>query len=174
MSKPTYEELEAQVMNLEAALSTATESLANAHHVLRVETARSKELEAQVQGLAAENADLKHPGTYLPSKRETPITDAALAEIRNEARASAIPDGYVLVPQQIFLDASDIESICSQCGDGGPNYGDFSDGLLWVGDIQNDEGISIYGLHISSADYLEEGGITVCEFPQQLRKEQGK
>ncbi|WP_336707611.1 MULTISPECIES: hypothetical protein [unclassified Cedecea] len=38
-------------------------------------------LTAQVQGLAAENADLKHPGTYLPSKRETPITDAVLAEI---------------------------------------------------------------------------------------------
>lgn len=41
-------------------------------------------LTAQVQGLAAENADLKHPGTYLPSKRETPITDAVLAEIRTQ------------------------------------------------------------------------------------------
>lgn len=47
-------------------------------------------LSAQVQGLAAENADLKHPGTYLPSKRETPITDAALEAIRNEARAEGI------------------------------------------------------------------------------------
>ncbi|EDT1636510.1 hypothetical protein UJ54_004762, partial [Salmonella enterica subsp. enterica serovar Mbandaka] len=37
---------------------------------------------------------------------------AALAEVR----ASAIPDGYVLVPQQIFLEPSDIELICSQCG----------------------------------------------------------
>lgn len=102
------------------------------------------------------------------------LTDAALAEIRNEARASVIPEGFVLVPQQIFLDASDIESICSQCGDGGHNYGDFSDGLLWVGDIQKDDGSIVHGLHISSADYPEEGGITVCEFAQQLRKEQGK
>lgn len=45
---------------------------------------------------------------------ETPATDAFLAEVR----ASSIPEGYVLVPQQIFLEPSDIESICSQCGDG--------------------------------------------------------
>lgn len=93
--------------------------------------------------------------------------DAILAEVR----ASAIPEGYVLVPQQIFLDPSDIESICSQCGDGHESgYGDFTDGLLWVGNIQRDDGSIVHGLHISSADYTEEGGVTVCEFSAQLRK----
>ena len=97
----------------------------------------------------------------------TPATDAFLAEVR----ASAIPEGYVLVPQQIFLDPSDIESICSQCGDGHESgYGDFTDGLLWVGNIQRDDGSIVHGLHISSADYTEEGGVTVCEFSAQLRK----
>lgn len=97
----------------------------------------------------------------------TPVTDAFLAEVR----ASAIPEGYVLVPQQIFLDPSDIESICSQCGDGHESgYGDFTDGLLWVGNIQRDDGSIVHGLHISSADYTEEGGVTVCEFSAQLRK----
>lgn len=97
----------------------------------------------------------------------TPTTDAFLAEVR----ASAIPEGYVLVPQQIFLDPSDIESICSQCGDGHESgYGDFTDGLLWVGNIQRDDGSIVHGLHISSADYSEEGGVTVCEFAAQLRK----
>ncbi|EPL7797902.1 hypothetical protein P6Q94_004974 [Citrobacter freundii] len=97
----------------------------------------------------------------------TPATDAFLAEVR----ASAIPEGYVLVPQQIFLDPSDIESICSQCGDGHESgYGDFTDGLLWVGNIQRDDGSIVHGLHISSADYSEEGGVTVCEFAAQLRK----
>ncbi|EHF9046823.1 hypothetical protein J4K79_004378 [Salmonella enterica] len=87
------------------------------------------------------------------------------------ARASAIPDGYVLVPQQIFLEPSDIELICSQCGDGHESgYGDFTDGLLWVGNIQRDDGSIVHGLHISSADYTEEGGVTVCEFAAQLRK----
>ncbi|MDX7501413.1 hypothetical protein SJ593_00700 [Citrobacter freundii] len=98
---------------------------------------------------------------------KTPATDAFLAEVR----ASAIPEGYVLVPQQIFLDPSDIESICSQCGDGHESgYGDFTDGLLWVGNIQRDDGSIVHGLHISSADYSEEGGVTVCEFAAQLRK----
>lgn len=98
---------------------------------------------------------------------ETPATDAFLAEVR----ASAIPDGYVLVPQQIFLEPSDIELICSQCGDGHESgYGDFTDGLLWVGNIQRDDGSIVHGLHISSADYTEEGGVTVCEFAAQPRK----
>ncbi|HAU3212784.1 TPA: hypothetical protein JDH54_000900 [Salmonella enterica subsp. enterica] len=98
---------------------------------------------------------------------ETLATDAFLAEVR----ASAIPEGYVLVPQQIFFEPSDIELICSQCGDGHESgYGDFTDGLLWVGNIQRDDGSIVYGLHISSADYTEEGGVTVCEFAAQLRQ----
>lgn len=97
---------------------------------------------------------------------KTPATDAFLAEVR----ASAILEGYALVPQQIFLEPSDIESICSQCGDGHESgYGDFTDGLLWVGSIQRDDGSIVHGMHISSADYSEEGGVTVCEFAAQLR-----
>nr|WP_236651823.1 hypothetical protein [Atlantibacter hermannii] len=97
---------------------------------------------------------------------KTPATDAFLAEVL----ASAIPEGCAIVPQQIFLDPSDIESICSQCGDGNESgYGDFTDGLLWVGNIQRDDGSIVHGLHISSADYSEEGGVTVCEFAAQLR-----
>ena len=98
---------------------------------------------------------------------ETPATDAFLAEVRD----SAILEGYALVPQQIFLEPSDIESICSQCGDGHESgYGDFTDGLLWVGSIKRDDGSIVHGMHISSADYSEEGGVTVCEFAAQLRK----
>ncbi|MFZ5201916.1 hypothetical protein ACOY53_23620 [Enterobacter kobei] len=124
-------------------------------------------VETTFAALAAEVYDLKHPGTYLPSKRETPATDAFLAEVRD----SAILEGYALVPQQIFLEPSDIESICSQCGDGHESgYGDFTDGLLWVGSIQRDDGSIVHGMHISSADYSEEGGVTVCEFAAQLRK----
>ncbi|ECV7800123.1 hypothetical protein ZX23_19875 [Salmonella enterica subsp. enterica serovar Brandenburg] len=111
-------------------------------------------------------ADLKD-GDDVYFRVENPATDAFLAEVR----ASAIPDGYVLVPQQIFLEPSDIELICSQCGDGHESgYGDFTDGLLWVGNIQRDDGSIVHGLHISSADYTEEGGVTVCEFAAQPRK----
>ncbi|HGI8195391.1 TPA: hypothetical protein ACJT77_004775 [Citrobacter freundii] len=106
---------------------------------------------------------------------ELKLTDMAVqlanAESKCRELAAATPEGYVLVPQQIFLDPSDIESICSQCGDGHESgYGDFTDGLLWIGNIQRDDGSSVHGLHISSADYPEEGGVTICEFAAQLRK----
>ena len=38
-------------------------------------------VETTFAALAGEVYDLKHPGTYLPSKRETPATDAFLAEV---------------------------------------------------------------------------------------------
>ncbi|EKK3230571.1 DUF4752 domain-containing protein [Escherichia coli] len=144
-------------------------------------------LEAKCLALAAESAGMKkfckdaafdadyeaelgmERGGFSDALNEikTPATDAFLDEVR----ASSIPEGYVLVPQQIFLEPSDIESICSQCGDGHESgYGDFTNGLLWVGNIQCDDGSIVHGLHISSADYSEEGGVTVCEFAAQLRK----
>ena len=147
----------------------------NAEYLVR----KFAEAEAKCAALAAENAALKQSEKefnnfcrqeyygWEDNFTETPATDAFLAEVR----ASSIPEGYVLVPQQIFLEPSDIESICSQCGDGHESgYGDFTNGLLWVGNIQCDDGSIVHGLHISSADYSEEGGVTVCEFAAQLRK----
>lgn len=147
----------------------------NAEYLVR----KFAEAEAKCAALAAENAALKQSEKefnnfcrqeyygWEDNFTETPATDAFLAEVR----ASSIPEGYVLVPQQIFLEPSDIESICSQCGDGHESgYGDFTNGLLWVGNIQCDDGSIVHGLHISSADYSEDGGVTVCEFAAQLRK----
>lgn len=182
--KPTYEELQEQLENAQREFRSADITMQN--------------LEAKCAALAAENAGLKAATLFLADEasqvykrwnliqqpdgdlvdmqtiheavcacHETPETDAFLAEVR----ACAIPEGYAIVPQQIFLDPSDIESICSQCGDGHESgYGDFTDGLLWVGNIQRDDGSIVHGLHISSADYSEEGGVTVCEFDDQLRK----
>lgn len=174
------------------------QKLAESQREFRAADATIENLQMQVEKLAAENTGLKATAILLADEanqvyrrwnliqqpdgdivdmqtihellcacHETPATDAFLAEVR----ASAIPEGYVLVPQQIFLEPSDIESICSQCGDGHESgYGDFTDGLLWVGNIQRDDGSIVHGLHISSADYSEEGGVTVCEFAAQLRK----
>ncbi|ECB7637756.1 hypothetical protein EXB52_22800 [Salmonella enterica subsp. enterica serovar Weltevreden] len=183
-SQREFRAADATIHNLELKITDMAVQLANA--------------ESKCRELAAENAGLKNPENWLLqsdygyeasevatqngatedeslragmiaiiNRIGTPATDAFLAEVR----ASAIPEGYVLVPQQIFLDPSDIESICSQCGDGHESgYGDFTDGLLWVGNIQRDDGSIVHGLHISSADYTEEGGVTVCEFSAQLRK----
>lgn len=50
------------------------------------------ESEARCAALAAEVYDLKHPGTYLPSKRETPALDAFLAEVRAQAKADGVQE----------------------------------------------------------------------------------
>jgi hypothetical protein len=96
----------------------------------------------------------------IPPAPETPATDAFLAEVQ----ASAIPEGHTLVPQQMFLSAEAMEGICFHCGDGGFAFGEFTDGILSVGAIDDSDGQKIYGLHISTADYPEEGYATVCEF----------
>ncbi len=51
-------------------------------HMFEAYQAGLAEGEARCAALAGEVYDLKHPGTYLPSKRETPATDAFLAEVR--------------------------------------------------------------------------------------------
>ncbi|EAY4018020.1 hypothetical protein NEK43_001023 [Salmonella enterica] len=171
-----YAELEDKYAALAADNDKAMESLKQADAVVKL-------AHEKFSALASENAALKKSevefneycrrecedvgDTWVDDFTETPATDAFLAEVR----ASAIPEGYALVPQQIFLEPSDIELICSQCGDGHESgYGDFTDGLLWVGNIQRDDGSIVHGLHISSADYTEEGGVTVCEFAAQPRK----
>lgn len=96
---------------------------------------------------------------------QTPTTDAYL----NSVRAEVIPEGYVIVPQQMHLSADAMESLCFHCGDGGFAFGDFKDGLLWVGNIENDDGTKTYGLNIATAEYPEEGSANVSEFAAQLR-----
>lgn len=93
-------------------------------------------------------------------------TDAFLAEVR----ASAIPEGYVLVPQEMHLSSEAMEGICFHCGDGDHKFGEFTDGTLFVGEVDYGDGKKVHGLHIATADYPEEGCATICEFAAQLRK----
>lgn len=141
------------------------------------------ELEAKCAALAAENAGLKecivnhapaveHWNAWadaedkIPAVPETPATDAFLAEVR----ASAIPEGYVLVPQEMHLSSEAMEGICFHCGDGGHQFGEFTDGTLFVGEVDYGDGKKVHGLHIATADYPEEGCATICEFAAQPRK----
>ncbi|EPO5350968.1 hypothetical protein ACUB1S_005456 [Klebsiella michiganensis] len=97
---------------------------------------------------------------------ETPATDRIVAGIK----ASAIPEGFKLVPEQMYLSDEDIQAICMQCGNGDKKgYGDYEDGILWVGELSND-GEMKYSLNIANANYPEEGSITVFEFDEPLRE----
>jgi len=99
-------------------------------------------------------------------KVETPATDSFLAAVR----ASAIPEGYVLVPQEMQLPSEAMEGICFHCGDGGHQFGEFTDGTLFVGEVDYGDGKKVHGLHIATTDYPEEGCATICEFAAQPRK----
>ena len=95
-----------------------------------------------------------------------PATDRIVAGIK----ASAIPEGFKLVPEQMYLSDEDIQAICMQCGNGDKKgYGDYEDGILWVGELSNDGEVK-YGLNIANANYPEEGSITVFEFDEPLRE----
>ncbi|HHT0166093.1 TPA: hypothetical protein ACTW3R_004898 [Klebsiella oxytoca] len=95
-----------------------------------------------------------------------PATDRIVAGIK----ARVIPEGFKLVPEQMYLSDEDIQAICRQCGNGDKKgYGDYEDGILWVGELSND-GEMKYGLNIANANYPEEGSITVFEFDEPLRE----
>lgn len=145
-------------------------------------TERLTGLEQQRDALAAESAALKSAisehsegftvcpccGTEHDSSHddvcrainETPATDAHL----NSVRAEAIPEGYVLVPKEMCLSANAMEAICFYCGDGDHMFGEFTDGILWVGEIDHGDGNKTYGLNVATADYPDEGSGVVCEF----------
>lgn len=184
--KPTYEELEQQ--------------LAESHRALRAETATHDHVKNQLEKMAAENGQMLRlltdisenheeyvnqdeylyagvPMDYVSEinayvsrdvEAENPFkeTDAYLAEVRD----SAIPEGYVLVPQEMHLSSEAMEGICFHCGDGDHKFGEFTDGTLFVGEVDYGDGKKLHGLHIATADYPEEGCATICEFAAQLRK----
>lgn len=176
-SQREFRAADATIHNLELKLTDMAVQLANA--------------ESKCRELAAENASLKNPENWLLqsdygyeasevatqngatedeslragiiaiiNRIRTPATDDFLAEVR----ASTIPEGYVLVPKEMHLSYEAMEGICFHCGDGGFAFGEFTDGLLFVGAIDDSDGQKIHGLHIATADYPEEGCATICEF----------
>ena len=74
---------------------------------------------------------------------------------------------FKLVPASMLLDKDTIEAINFHCGDGDGDdsqFGEYSDGLLWIGTVTDDDGKEVYGLHLATAEYPEEGSTTLVEF----------
>jgi ribosomal protein L37AE/L43A len=77
-----------------------------------------------------------------------------------------IPEGFVLVPKSMLLDKEVIGAINFHCGDGADGqFGEYSDGHLWVGTVTDDDGKGVHGLHLATSEYPEEGSTTLVEFP---------
>lgn len=78
-----------------------------------------------------------------------------------------VPDGMALVPSQFVVSKQAIEGIYFTCG--GDDEATTTDerwceGVAWVGDIEEDDGTKRHGLHLMSAEYPEEGSITITHF----------
>jgi hypothetical protein len=77
---------------------------------------------------------------------------------------------FKLVPACMLLDKTTIGAINFHCGDGSNlTIEECSEGILWVGTVIDDDGKEVYGLHIQTAEYPEEGSTTLVEFaaPEQ-------
>ncbi|WP_313626250.1 hypothetical protein [Kosakonia sp.] len=120
---------------------------------------------------------IKQTGVYSDlikelSSRLEALNLAYIAQVRTQSAPSpaplsaAIPEGYVLVPQELHIPAEAMEGVCAHCGDGGHMFGEFTDGILFVGEVDYGDGKKIYGLHVATADYPDEGCATICEFEQ--------
>ena len=111
-------------------------------------------------------ADLRHY-TYC---QRAPEMDTRIVEVQQAGaayqRQSGVPDGFTLVPDRMHLDSSVIESIQVHCGDGQEDagYGPYADGILWIGECEEEDGSKTYGLHIATADYPEHGSTTLVAF----------
>lgn len=124
---------------------------------------------AKEQGLTEWLVREMPPGTIIGdpkwwAERIAAAFPAALASDTGE-RGVGVPEGWALVPTSMHLDREQIEAILFHCGgvdDEGPDK--YTDGLLWVGEIEGDDGTKHHGLNIATADYPEEGSSTLVEF----------
>nr|WP_237616580.1 hypothetical protein [Pseudomonas monteilii] len=89
--------------------------------------------------------------------------------LRQMLQQPRVPDGFALVPKSMLLSKDVIGVINFHCGDTdqeeGGQFGQYTDGRLWVGYVLDDDGNKVHGLHIATDEYPEEGSTTLIEFP---------
>lgn len=84
-----------------------------------------------------------------------------------EDRPHQVPEGMALVPKQMPLDVDTLRAIEFSCGgdrDSEDEREHWLDGTLWIGDIEQDDGSKLHGLHLYCDECPEEGSITIAEF----------
>jgi len=76
-----------------------------------------------------------------------------------------IPAGFVLVPEKFGIPADVWEGVEFVIGGPGTGEGEaYLDSTAWIGDLMQDDGSSIYGLHLSCDECPEEGSVTLSVF----------
>lgn len=89
----------------------------------------------------------------------------AAAPARARQPVGQIPAGFVLVPEKFGIPADVWEGVEFVIGGPGTGEGEaYLDSTAWIGDLIQDDGSSIYGLHLSCDECPEEGSVTLSEF----------
>lgn len=95
-------------------------------------------------------------------------TRMAFDHIASRIVSSYPAENFALVPLQMRLSRESVAALVFHLG-GDEESQDhderWMEGVLWVGEAGGDEGGKAYGLHVSNADYPEEGCVTLVEFP---------
>jgi hypothetical protein len=123
--------------------------------------------EAEVEELSKIFAEAS--GYYVPFHRglSSPSADKLRAGIRAvlARRRSGFAAGREAVPAKFTIPGAAISGLVFQCGANEDNT-EFSDAIAWVGELKDDAGESVHGLHAYSTEYPEDGSVTLAEFPQ--------
>jgi len=81
------------------------------------------------------------------------------------AQRCAVPDGWALVPEKISISSEAFDIAQMVFGGPGSNEGEtFYDCTAWFGECTQDDGVTVYGLHLSCDECPEEGSVTLAEF----------
>ncbi|MBN5091718.1 hypothetical protein JY465_04490 [Stenotrophomonas maltophilia] len=89
----------------------------------------------------------------------------AVADLAARQPVGQIPAGFALVPEKFGIPADVWEGVEFVIGGPGTGEGEaYLDSTAWIGDLMQDDGSSIYGLHLSCDECPEEGSVTLVEF----------
>ncbi|WP_408913831.1 hypothetical protein [Brucella pseudogrignonensis] len=90
------------------------------------------------------------------------VAPSAEPSPRAQALEQAAQFAPAMVPAKMLLEAKSIQDLLFILG-GCDEENPYHDGILWVGTMPDEDG-DIYGLHVYSNEYPEEGSITLATF----------
>jgi len=93
------------------------------------------------------------------------MQEYARAALAARQPVGQIPPGFVLTPEKFGIPADVWKGI--EFVIGGPGTGEdepYLDSTAWVGDLVQDDGSKVHGLHLSCDECPEEGSVTLAEF----------
>jgi len=138
--------------------------LSEMHEDIRVITEERDAAQARVAELEQSTQNLRQDRKRLTSQAVQHRDEIEALRARLSDLGNQVPEGYALIPTRLLLDKELIECIAFHCSDGGGSYGDYQDGILFIGEITDDDGRQVHGLHLACAECEEDGYTTLVEF----------